>query len=741
MPTKASIFSGVIISVIIVIISVLLGYLYFQSTDSSFLPTFSKTTPKDSSNIPSHTQVYDYLFSHIDRDEIKSHLHKLTEEIGWKVSGTQAEYDSAVYIRDYFRQVGLSSVKLVPYQVLLSYPDPVHLNAFQMLDRNDNVVFTANQFEDLTYVNNQSNYDYHLRSIYIAYSPSAKLKAPILYVDYARNEDFEKLKMDVEVICLARYGKISRMIKAENAKSHGCSGLVLYSDHEDYNPKGNQVFYPYSEFLPDTGVQRGTLKNQKLGDYLTPAYPALPEAYRIQPQHSQLPSLPVHLLRQDDVAAIFKLLRCQPRDKCDDSAHGMTASLNISMQQVVKEINNVIGLIPGKEEPDRYVIVGNHYDSWGPGSVDPSIGTSIVMELARVLMALHNHTNWQPRRSILFCEWGSEEYGSLGSREFIEEFSKVFSSRAVAYINTDVAVLGNYSIKFKSQPLLKSLIFNSTRSILEPRHTRDETSSLFETYRRKFPDKSEGGKLPMVGDANTGSDYVHFIGLAAVPSLDVRYTYDESLGLAFYPLYHSGYENFHAFESFIDPAFKYSEVVTKVMADLLLKLSSEPILPYSVDHYVENVHNCIEKVISAMAGTEGLFTEHDKFHFITLSKQLHEKSQKLLSAGDLFKMEVKQMDLQNELTVRSLNDRLMLIQKAFMYEHTLQGRETTRNALHAPSDNGKQVCLAEIHTMMLQFNLPSTNKTSTKQEILKEIARIHFFLDTAISILDPQVLP
>lgn len=69
-------------------------------------------------------------------------------------------------------------------------------------------------------------------------------------MDYARNEDFEKLKMDVEVICLARYGKISRMIKAENAKSHGCSGLVLYSDHEDYNPKGNQVFYPYSEFLP-----------------------------------------------------------------------------------------------------------------------------------------------------------------------------------------------------------------------------------------------------------------------------------------------------------------------------------------------------------------------------------------------------------------------------------------------------------------------------------------------------------
>ena len=34
---------------------------------------------------------------------------------------------------------------------------------------------------------------------------------------------------------------------------------------------------------------------------------------------------------------------------------------------------------------DRYVMIGNHRDSWIFGAADPSSGTSIMMEIARVL--------------------------------------------------------------------------------------------------------------------------------------------------------------------------------------------------------------------------------------------------------------------------------------------------------------------------------------------------------------------
>ena len=78
----------------------------------------------------------------------------------------------------------------------------------------------------------------------------------------------------------------------------------------------------------------------------------------------------------------------------------------------------MIGIIRGSVEPDRYVVIGNHRDAWGYGAVDPSSGTCSMMEIARVLGALAR-TGWRPRRTIIFASWASEEYGSLGSNEWV----------------------------------------------------------------------------------------------------------------------------------------------------------------------------------------------------------------------------------------------------------------------------------------------------------------------------------
>ena len=34
---------------------------------------------------------------------------------------------------------------------------------------------------------------------------------------------------------------------------------------------------------------------------------------------------------------------------------------------------------------DRLVLVGNHRDAWGYGAADPSSGTAVLVEVARVL--------------------------------------------------------------------------------------------------------------------------------------------------------------------------------------------------------------------------------------------------------------------------------------------------------------------------------------------------------------------
>ena len=69
---------------------------------------------------------------------------------------------------------------------------------------------------------------------------------------------------------------------------------------------------------------------------------------------------------------------------------------------------------------DRYVILGNHRDAWSFGALDPTSGTAVMLEISRVLMHLKMSKGWKPKRSILFCSWGAEEYGLIGSVEWVE---------------------------------------------------------------------------------------------------------------------------------------------------------------------------------------------------------------------------------------------------------------------------------------------------------------------------------
>ena len=110
-------------------------------------------------------------------------------------------------------------------------------------------------------------------------------------------------------------------------------------------------------------------------------------------------------------------------------------------------------------------MIGNHRDAWVFGSVDPTSGTAALVEISRALSVLKHNHDWQPRRSILFLSWGSEEYGLLGSTEWVEEFNKKLNLNAVAYLNLDISVQGNYSYTAKASPLLHNIIYDVTRKI------------------------------------------------------------------------------------------------------------------------------------------------------------------------------------------------------------------------------------------------------------------------------------
>ena len=80
---------------------------------------------------------------------------------------------------------------------------------------------------------------------------------------------------------------------------------------------------------------------------------------------------------------------------------------------------NVIGEITGRENPDEYVVLGAHIDSWdeGTGALDDGAGIASMMATAAFIGRLEE----RPRRSIRVLLFAGEEIGFIGVREFMAQ--------------------------------------------------------------------------------------------------------------------------------------------------------------------------------------------------------------------------------------------------------------------------------------------------------------------------------
>jgi hypothetical protein len=90
--------------------------------------------------------------------------------------------------------------------------------------------------------------------------------------------------------------------------------------------------------------------------------------------------------------------------------------------------------IPGSVEPDRFVLVHGHYDSWDVGVGDNATGDATLLELARVLHA----NRGKLRRSVRIAWWPGHSTGRYaGSTWFADHFAEDLDEACVAQINCD----------------------------------------------------------------------------------------------------------------------------------------------------------------------------------------------------------------------------------------------------------------------------------------------------------------
>src|SRR6185312_12452756 len=138
-------------------------------------------------------------------------------------------------------------------------------------------------------------------------------------------------------------------------------------------------------------------------------------------------------------------------------------SMQVDMDYQVRKIWNVIARIPGTEEPDRWVMIGNHRDAWVYGAVDPGSGTAATMETCRALGEAVKK-GWKPRRTLVYASWDAEEYGLVGSTEWAEDHARTLDENAVLLLNVDSAVSG-LDLDVDGIPSLRDLVLDASGAV------------------------------------------------------------------------------------------------------------------------------------------------------------------------------------------------------------------------------------------------------------------------------------
>jgi len=665
-------------AVLAVVVGILIGYYGLRFVNSD--------------NVSDDLSNFQRLIkSEIKHENIRNNLKVLTEKP--HVAGSIQ--DEKVLVDFVFSSLyeSLENVEISSYDVLLSYPNKTNRNYIALLS-NEGKIQIKSKSEEPPLTSGED--DPYVIDGFNSYSPAGHVHGNLIYVNFAKVEDFEFLKNQTiecrNMICIARYGQIFRGDKATNAQFYGCIGLVIFSDplnyggynkHSWYPGLNDSNGYPNTWWLPKTGFQRGSLHMG--GDPETMFYPSLNVTYRDEPNH--LPQIPVQPISFLDAYSFLSILGGKEAPENWQGGFNFTykvggmfvepyttskVELHVGNYVVRKTIHNVIGYIYGEYEPDRYVLFGNHRDAWEFGGADPSSGTAVLLETARAIGKVMKQTSWRPKRTIMFCNWGAEEHGLIGSTEWVEEYEKKLIQRAVAYINIDIAVQGNATFRASATPTLYQLLYDTTKNIPNP--NKDEVKqgrlSVYDTWLHVHPDELKIN--PWVRMLGSGSDYTMFVQRAGVASIDMRYTFDHFISS--YPVYHSLHDSFEYFEKFLDPGFEYSFAMAEISVDLLIKLSSSKILPLNPIDYAYKLH----KMHLKLKNNFGKKLEAVGISLENLNFCIERLKASIINFNKTYNKHI------NSIQLRQLNDKLFYLDRAFLDFTGIPGREKFRHVVFAP---------------------------------------------------------
>ncbi|KAI3748328.1 hypothetical protein L6452_11329 [Arctium lappa] len=642
-------------------------------------------TPPPPSTTAQHPPFISAFLDSASNYTISNYLRHLT--LHPHLAGTPPSSAAVDYVKTHFESLHLQT-HVTNYSVLLSYP--LHSSLTAHFSNTSSPV-------QLPLTEPGLGSDSEVVKPYHAYSPSGSAYGKAVYVNHGREEDYRALaSAGVNVKgCVAvakRGGGMSRNAVVAKAAEKGVVAVVMYTGG------GGGV---------GGGVERGTVL-EGVGDPLTPGWGASGgdverlgvEDGEVLRRFPTVASLPISA---ETAAVILGSLEGAHlwKDVDVDRVGPGPTFLNFTYQGENKmaTIQNVIAVIKGSEEPDRFVVLGNHRDAWTYGAVDPNSGTAALIDIAR-RYSLMMRMGWNPQRTIFLCSWDAEEFGMIGSTEWVEQNLANLGSKAVAYINVDCAVQGP-GFFAGATPQLDDILVEVTKKVTDPDFS---DSTLFE----KWSTTSEAPLIQRLSDVF--SDFAPFLHHAGVPSVDLYYGKD-------FPVYHTAFDSYDWMVKYGDPFFHRHMAVASVWGLLGLHLADDPIIPFNYLSYVLQLQNHTHSLYKLL--------ERDDVSLHPIISSIQE----LEDAAKQVKDEIKKMreeEIEGRVSVlrrRMLNDRLMFAERGFLDSEGIKGRQWFKHLVYGPASESKLGFFPGVADAIYESTMTEAKRQARIQHEIWRVAR------------------
>ncbi|KAI1208045.1 glutamate carboxypeptidase [Annulohypoxylon truncatum] len=581
----------------------------------------------------------------------------------------------AEWTADHWRESGWNS-SIVSYDVYINYP----INKSLSLVYSNGTTYTPDLEEAVLNEDETTSYPNRIPTFH-GYSANGSVNAEFVYVGRGQQVDFDRLnELGVPLegkVAVAKYGGPFRGLKVKNAQENGMIGVIIFTDTSDdgnITEANGFAAYPDGPARNPSAVQRGSVEflSTYPGDPTTPGYPSKEGSPRGDPSPvlPKIPSIPISYV---NAIPILAALDGQGTPGTEVNRTGWVGALNVSystgpapgttismsnfMEDKYTPIWNSIGIINGTIA-DETIVIGNHRDAWIiGGAADPNSGTAIIVELAKAFGELLSQ-GWRPKRNIVLASWDGEEYGLLGSTEWVEEYVPWLSETTVSYLNIDVGASGPWPY-IEATPELHTIATDIMKKVLWMNTNR----TMYDVWL----EYTEGS----IGVLGSGSDYTSFVhnGIGSI---------DMSAGPgATDPIYHyhSNFDSYHWMTTFGDPSFLAHKSMAQYLTLLAYNLSNDDLIQFDLPNYGTQLEKYYDDLISTInSNSQDLDTSmlQDAIEeFKTGATEVQAAAQQAIATND--------SDL---LTL--VNHKYRDFQRGFVSQGGLPNREFYRHLIFAP---------------------------------------------------------